>query len=66
MEPTLMATKERMIEELTKFHLPNMTEEQAEKVVEELSSDYGFWNDFEQKFHEESARILKRNASEVE
>lgn len=54
---SLMVTKERMIEELTKRRNPNMSIEEAEKVVDELSERISFWMEIEKQFHDEATRI---------
>ena len=54
---SLMITKERMIEELTKYRNPNMGVEEATKVVEELSQRTAFWMEIEKQFHDETTRI---------
>lgn len=58
MSQNLMMTEERMIEELTRFRNPNLTQEEAKKVVTEMMQDLSFWMDIEKKFHDKATEIL--------
>lgn len=49
--------RERIIEELTQYRNPALSEEEAEKVADALTEDLSFWMGVDQLFHKRAEEI---------
>lgn len=49
--------RERMIEELTQYRTPALSEEEAGKVADAMTEELSFWMDIDKLFHKRAEEI---------